>query len=107
MSLYNAYLKSLIYALKRDISTDTFVIKRSINQVRGALEDMIDNEPETAKEILAYISEFLESELVMEKALFSTFTPMGSPSDHRIFNINVSKIVQLKEEIEVRFRKNV
>lgn len=99
-SLYQSYLKAFDLALKRDMRSDTFVIKKTINYIDKAINSMAENDIEILKALHQKIVDYLDSEQLIETRMDMIF----GETDYlkkSIFDVNMEKILHLKDKIDM------
>lgn len=99
-SLYQSYLKAFDLALKRDMRSDTFVLKKTINYIDKAIDSMAENDIQILKLLHQKIVDYLDSEQLIEMRMDMAF----GETDYLkkgIFDVNMKKILYLKEKIDV------
>lgn len=98
-SLYQSYLKAFDLALKRDMRSDTFVLKKTISYIDKAIDSIAENDIEILKLLHQRILDHLDSEQLIEIHIDMAF----GETDYLkkgIFDANMKKILYLKEKIE-------
>lgn len=96
----HTYSTSLRLALKRDIATDTFVIKRTVRYIRGfVLSDSESPIPvEVFEELLEILHEFLcTDEKFILQDMLATFTP--ETNEYRLYMSNVVALRSLYNQL--------
>jgi hypothetical protein len=100
MSLFDAYLNSLNLALKeRDVRTDTFVIRKTVNYLEKVVDDIYADEPEIVRKLKRELDIYLESDVHMLATLDSLFVEDFS-KNAGIYDKNMDKLRGLREKIE-------
>lgn len=102
MSLHSAYLKSLELALNRNIKTDTFVIRRTVSYLKKVVSDIYESDPKIIQQISEKLDEYLDSTVHLEVQLDALFGDIH-PLDHRIYEVNLAKLYELKTKIDRLF----
>jgi Berberine and berberine like len=98
MSLYEAYLKSLDLALKRDIRTDTFVIKRTVSYLEKVVSDIHEGDAVVIERLKGILDSYLELDIHITVTLDQLFG--NKDFNDRIYQQNLSRLQQLKEKID-------
>lgn len=96
-TLLDAYLTSLTLALQRDLTTDTFVLKRSMAYLINAIKAIHEIEPNFSRVMLENLEEFLSSERNTELQLEALFAE--SRQKNYIYNSNMDQLFRFRDTL--------
>jgi hypothetical protein len=95
-TLMNAYLTSFRLALKRDPTSDTFVLKKSISYLKKAIVAIGGIEPGILETMLEELDAFLSSERHLALQLEVLFVDSKQSS---IYNSNIRALSEFRKEL--------
>ena len=96
-TLLDAYLTSLTLALQRDLTTDTFVLKRSMAYLINAIKAIHEIEPKFSRVMLEKLEEFLSSERNTELQLEALFAENGKKN--YVYNFNMNQLFRFRDTL--------